>query len=69
MAIEKKSKSWDSFWSYQLNSTADSAQLAHFHGKWSGLAVLSSWQFQNSPQDLDFFNCHGCQRDCAKPSF
>ena len=26
----KKSKSWGPFWSYQLNSTANSAHLAHF---------------------------------------
>ena len=26
----KKSKSWEPFWSYQLNSTADLANLAHF---------------------------------------
>jgi hypothetical protein len=29
MAIEK-SKSWGPFWSYQLNGTANSANLAHF---------------------------------------
>ena len=39
----KKSKSWEPFWSYQLNSTADLANLAHFWGKWAGLAVLFSW--------------------------
>ena len=37
----KKSKSWGPFWSSQLNSTANSAHLAHFCGKWTGLAVLS----------------------------
>ena len=37
------------------------ANLAHFSGKWAGLAVLSSWLVQNSLQDFDFFNCHGCQ--------
>ena len=26
----KKSKSWEPFWSYQLNSTADLANLAQF---------------------------------------
>ena len=31
------------FWSYQLNSTANSAHLAHFWSKWAGLALLSSW--------------------------
>ena len=30
MAIEKKSKSWGPFWSYQQNSTANSAHLAQF---------------------------------------
>ena len=39
----KKSKSWGPFWSYQLNSTANLAHLAHFLGKWAGLAVLFSW--------------------------
>ena len=29
MAIEKKSKSWGQFWTYQLNSTANLAHLAH----------------------------------------
>ena len=37
---KKKSKSWWLFWNYQLNSTANSAHLAHFRGKWAGLAVL-----------------------------
>ena len=32
MAI-KKSKSWGLFWNYQLNSTANSAHLAHFRGE------------------------------------
>ena len=39
----KKSKSWVPFWSYQLNSTANSAHLAHFWVKWAVLAMLSSW--------------------------
>ena len=39
----KKSKSWGPFWNHKLNSAANSAQLAHFHGKWAGLAQLSSW--------------------------
>ena len=55
----KKSKSWGPFWSYQLNSTANSAHLAHFHGEQAELAVLFSWQLQNGPQNFDFFNCHG----------
>ena len=39
----KKLKSWGPFWSYQLNSTANSAHFARFLGKWSKLAVLFSW--------------------------
>jgi hypothetical protein len=39
----KKSKSWGPFWSYQLNSTANSAHFARFLGKWAKLAVLFSW--------------------------
>ena len=39
----KKSKSWEPFGSYQLNSTADLANLAQVWGKWAGLAVLFSW--------------------------
>ena len=39
----KKSKSWGPFCSYQLNSTANSAHLAHFHGEQAELAVLFSW--------------------------
>ena len=57
----KKSKSWGPFWSYQLNSTANSAPWPILLGKWAGLAVLFSWQLQNGPQDFYFFDCHGCQ--------
>ena len=39
----KKSKSWGPFWSYQLNSAANSAHFAQFLGKWAELAVLFSW--------------------------
>ena len=42
--------------SYQLDSTANSAYLAHFLGGLAELAVL-----QNGPQDFDFFNCHVCE--------
>jgi hypothetical protein len=49
----KKSKSWGPFWSYQLNSLANSAHLAYFPGKWAGLAVLSSREPQNDPHDFD----------------
>ena len=52
----KKSKSWGPFWSCQLNSTANSAHLAHFCGEQAELAVLSSWQLQNGPQNFDFFS-------------
>ena len=45
----------------ELNSTANSAHLAQFLGKWAGLAVLFSWWLQNGPQDFNFFNGHGCQ--------
>ena len=31
----KKTKSWGLFWHYQLNSTAYSAHLAQFRGKWA----------------------------------
>ena len=37
----KKLKFWGPFWSYQLNSTANSAQFAQFLGKWAKLAVLA----------------------------
>ena len=49
-----KSKSWEQFGSYQLNSTADLANLAQFLGKWAGLTVLFSWQLQNGSQDFHF---------------
>ena len=32
----KKIKSWEPFWSYHLNSTADYANLARFCGRWAG---------------------------------
>ena len=57
----KKSKSWEPFWSYQLNSTANLANLAQFWGKWAWLAVLFSLLLQNGSQDFHFFNCLGCQ--------
>ena len=59
MAI-KRLRFWGPFWSYQLNSTANSAHLARFLGKWAKLAVLFGLQFQNGPQDFNFFNCSGC---------
>ena len=51
----KKSKSWEPFRSFQLNSTAD---LAQFWGKWAGLAVLFILQLQNVSQD---FHCPWCR--------
>jgi hypothetical protein len=38
----KKLKFLGPIWSYQLNRTANSAPLAHFCGKWAGLAMLFS---------------------------
>ena len=35
MAIEKKIESWGPFWSYQLNCTANSANMANFCCKWA----------------------------------
>ena len=37
----KKSKSWEPLWCYQLNSTADLANLVQYWGKWAGLAMLA----------------------------
>jgi hypothetical protein len=39
----KKSKSWGPFWSYQLNSTANSAYPPRKWAKWAELAVLFGW--------------------------
>jgi hypothetical protein len=39
MAVEQNQPSW----SYQLNSTANSAHFAQFLGKSAKLAVLFSW--------------------------
>ena len=51
----KKSQSLGSFWSRQLNSTANSASSPQKWAKWAELAVLFSWQLQNGPQNFDFF--------------
>ena len=56
MTIEKL-KSWELFWSYQLNSPAKPAHLPQFCGEWAGLAGLLIWHLQNGSQDFDFFNC------------
>ena len=53
----KKSKFWGPFWSYQLNSTANSAYLLQKWAKWAELAVLFVWQFQN--RNLNFLNAMG----------
>ena len=42
-------KSWEPFGSYLLNSTANPA---HFHPNWAGLAVLFSRQLLNGSHDL-----------------
>jgi hypothetical protein len=58
----KKLKSWGPFWRYQLNSTANLANLAHFGGKCAELAVLCSWcSSKMAPRILIFFNCHEWQ--------
>ena len=58
MAIVKNQNPGSPFGAtYQLNSTADLANLAQFLGKWAELTVLFSWWLQ----DFDFFNGHGCQ--------
>ena len=56
----KKSKFRGPFWSYQLNSTTNSAYSPQKWAKWAELVVLFSWQLQNSHHNLDFFffNCH-----------
>ena len=56
----KKQNAGGPFWSYLLNSTANSANLPQKWAKWAELAVQFSSLLQNSPQDF-FLNCHGCQ--------
>ena len=46
-----KKKSWEPFRSCLLNGTANPA---HFHPNWAGLAVLFSRQLLNSSQDFFF---------------
>ena len=46
-------KMWEPFGSYLLNSTANPA---HFHPNWTGLAVLFSRQLLNGSQDFFCFN-------------
>ena len=57
----KKSKSWEPFWSYQLNSTANPAHIPQNWAKLAKSAALFSWQLQHGSQDFDFFNWHGCR--------
>ena len=57
----KKSKSREPFWSYQLNTTADLANLAQFWVEWAGLEELFSWELQNGSMDFQFFICPGCR--------
>jgi hypothetical protein len=48
---ENMKKSWEPFGSYLLNSTANPA---HFHPNWAGLAVLFRRQLLNDSQDIFF---------------
>ena len=57
----KKSKSWEPFGSYQLNSTANPAHLPQPWAKFAKSAVLFSWYLPKGSQDFDFFNCNGCR--------
>ena len=54
----KKSKSCKPFWSYQLDSTANSAHLPE---KWAKLAVLFRCKLQNGSQDFNLLDCHGLE--------
>ena len=55
----KKLKSWESLWSYQLNSTANPAHLPQNWAKLAKSAVLFSWWLQKGSQDFEAFNCNG----------
>jgi hypothetical protein len=50
----KKSKSWEPFCSYQLNSTANSAYLALFYSKWAGLNCCLAGGSKTAPRILIF---------------
>ena len=52
----QKSKFCGPFWSYQLDSNANSAYSSQKWAKWAELAVLFSWQLQNGPLNFDFFS-------------
>ena len=43
MAIEKKSKFWEPFWSYLQNSIANPAHVPQKWAKWAKWAVQLSW--------------------------
>ena len=51
----EKIKILGAIWSYQLNSTANSAYSLKKWAKWAKLAVLFNWQLQNGPHNFDFF--------------
>ena len=63
MAIEK-SKSLGSFWSYQLNSTANSAHLAHLTVNRLNWLCCLAGSSKTAPRLLIFSTAKG-----AKPSF
>ena len=50
----KKIKFWGPFWSYELNSTANSVYSPQKWAKCTELAVLFSWQLQNGSTILIF---------------
>ena len=52
----KKSKSWEPFWSYLQNSTANPA---HLQQKWAELSAVSSSQITNNRNFFNFFNSFG----------
>jgi hypothetical protein len=50
----KKWKSWEPFWSYKLNSTANSAHLPQNWAKLAKSAVLFSWKLKTAHKILIF---------------
>ena len=54
MAIEKKSKSWVPFWSYQLNSTANLAHLPQIRANWSNWQCCLAGSSKTAPRILIF---------------
>ena len=53
----RKSKSWGPFWSYQLNSTANSAHFAQFLCNGPNWQCCSAGSSKTAPRILIFFNC------------